>query len=198
MVPENITETTAVERVPLTSNEKQTMLKLIDRAQGGDKKAMAELGPLLDRADFWGHLNDLGRKVQEMWLDTMTRTNRLAHEAYGRRANDMRQELLVPGDSPLERLLADRIVLTWLQVCHADCLSAVLLQKDSYTYKSAEHAEQRQDRANARHLKAVKALASVRRLLAPAVQVNIGKNQIITQGGPTVGGQEAGEDAPRD
>jgi hypothetical protein len=44
----------------------------------------------------------------------------------------------------------------------------------------------RQNSANARHLKAVKALATVRRLLLPAVQVNIAKQQIISQGSPSV------------
>ena len=37
------------------------------------------------------------------------------------------------------------------------------------------------DRAHRRFLQAVKTLATVRRLLVPALQVNIGKNQIITQ-----------------
>jgi hypothetical protein len=47
-----------------------------------------------------------------------------------------------------------------------------------------------EDRRQPRHLKAVKELATVRRLLVPSVQVNIGKNQIISQGWPAVAAGE--------
>jgi hypothetical protein len=119
----------------------------------------------------------------------MTGHNKLVREAYERKAADLRRELLASGDSPLERLLADRIVMTWLQVNHADTAYAVALKGDGHSFAQGTYHQARQDRANARHLKAVKALASVRRLLAPAVQVNIGRNQIISQGGAALSKQ---------
>src|SRR4051812_18923874 len=60
----------------------------------------------------------------------------------------------------------------------------IALKGDGHSLAQGSYLQARQDRANARHLNAVKALASVRRLLAPSVQVNIGRNQIVSQGGP--------------
>jgi hypothetical protein len=102
----------------------------------------------------------------------------------------MRAELLAVGDSPLERLLADRVIMTWLQVSHADMTYSNMLKGDGYSFREGTFQQDRQDRANARHLKAIKALATVRKLLVPAVQVNIGRNQIISQGAPSVESRE--------
>ena len=121
----------------------------------------------------------------------MTGRNTLVREAYEKQIARLRQELLSPGDSALERLLADRIVTTWLQVCHADTAYSTMLKGDGHTFKEGTYNQDRQDRANARHLKAVKALASVRRLLTPSVQVNIGKNQIINPGATADASREA-------
>jgi hypothetical protein len=170
----------------LTDDERRKLTKLLDKAQAGDQKALDEIRPILDKADLWKTIGDLGRRVQQAWLEALTGRGKLAREAFERRADGLRGELLASGDSPLERLLVDRIVLTWLQVAQADNACAAMLNSDDgYSYRSAAFLQDRQDRANARHLKAIKTLASVRRLLVPAVQVNIAKQQIISQGGPT-------------
>ena len=165
----------------LTDEERRTLTRLLGPAQGGDAKALAELRPLVDKADLWGAIGDLTRRVEESWLEAMTGRDQLVREAYERRADELRRELLAAGDSPLERLLVDRVVACWLQAGHADTAHASLLKQDSYTYREAAYRQDRQDRAHTRFLKAVRALASVRRLLVPAVQVNIGRNQIISQ-----------------
>ena len=114
----------------LTSEERKKLPKLLVKAQAGDAKALDELRPLIDRADLWGFVGDLSRRVQESWLDAMTGRNKLIREAYERKANDLRRELLAAGDSPLERLLVDRVVATWLQVCHADTACAGMLKSE--------------------------------------------------------------------
>jgi hypothetical protein len=181
-----MTVTATVEKNVLTDDERKKLGRLLTKAQQGDTKALDELRPIIDKTGLWGHLGDLSRRVQDSWLGAMTRQNKLASEAYERKLDTMRSELLDGGDSPLERLLVERVAMTWLQVCHADMAYSVLLRNDDgYSYKEAAFQQDRLDRANARHLKAVKALASVRKLLVPAVQVNIGRNQIITQGAPS-------------
>jgi hypothetical protein len=42
-----------------------------------------------------------------------------------------------------------------------------------------EHLEERRDRAHRRFLSAIKALAQVRRLLVPMVQMNVAENQVV-------------------
>jgi hypothetical protein len=170
----------------LTDDERKKLVKLLDKAQAGDKKALDEARPLLDKADLWRFMGNLSGRVQDSWLDAITGKNKLIREAYEREAEEMRRELLAAGDSALERLLAERVVATWLQVCYADSLYAALLKADSHSLAVGTYYQARQNSSNARHLKAVKALATVRRLLVPAVQVNIGRNQIISQSGPPV------------
>ena len=170
----------------LSDAEHDEFKRLLGPAQEGDAKALARLRPLLDKGEVWRSLGDLARHVEEAWLKAMTDSNKVVREGYERRAAELRRELLAAGDSPLERLLIDRVVVTWLHASHADATYASLLRGNGHTYQEGKYRQDRQDRANARHLKAVKALATVRRLLVPAVQVNIAKQQIISQGGPAV------------
>ena len=170
------------QRAGLTDEEEKRFGKLIGPAQAGNEKALAELRPIIERAGMWPYIGNLARKVEESWLEAMTGRNGLVREGFERRMADMRKELLAAGDSPLERLLVERVVACWLQVAHADMAYATLVKADSHTFKQGAYYLDRQDRAHARFLKATKTLATVRRLLVPAVQVNIGKNQIISQG----------------
>ena len=52
------------------------------------------------------------------------------------------------------------------------------LSAGSVSLQKGDYYQRRQERAHKRYLSAVKALAQVRRLELPAVQVNIGQNQI--------------------
>jgi len=170
----------------LSDAEDDDFRRLLGPAQEGDAKALAKLRPLLDKAEVWDSLGNLARHVEEAWLNAITNSNKLVREGYQRRAAELRRELLAAGDSPLERVLIDRVVVTWLQASHADATYASLLTGDGHTWAEGKYRQDRQDRAHARHLKAVKALATVRRLLVPAVQVNIAKQQIISQGARAV------------
>ena len=69
----------------------------------------------------------------------------------------------------------------WLQANYADWQHGALIKKGSYSFAEGRYDQDRQDRAHRRLLQAAKILATVRRLLVPAVQINVGQNQIITQ-----------------
>lgn len=90
----------------------------------------------------------------------------------------LKAQLSGPAPTPLESLLIERILTCWLEVNWYDFL--YVARKDC-TIQQADHYQRRQDRAHKRYLSAVKALAQVRRLELPAVQVNIGQNQVNTQ-----------------
>ncbi len=47
----------------------------------------------------------------------------------------------------------------------------------------ADYMDRHRDRAERRYVQAVKALAQVRKLLGPSIQVNIGRNQVNVAGG---------------
>ena len=181
----------------MTDDKEKRFDKLIGPAQAGDKKALAELRPIVERAGMWPYIGNLARKVEESWLEAMTGRNGLVREGFERRMADMRQELLAAGDSPLEWLLVERVVACWLQVAHADMAYATLAKADTQTFKQGTYYLDRQDRAHARFIKATRTLATVRRLLTPAVQINVADKQIITQnaGASGAGGTHDADDA---
>jgi hypothetical protein len=108
-----------------------------------------------------------------MLLEATVGKNLLDREMWERRAAAMEQELAGPHPTPLERTLCERIASCWLDAQLADLVFAARL-KESMSIAAGDYYQRRQDRAHARYLAAVQALARVRRLLAPVVaQVNI-------------------------
>lgn len=67
--------------------------------------------------------------------------------------------------SPPERLLAERVAISWLQVSYYDGL---LTQTKDYSPAQARLLRQQQDAAHRRYLTAIKTLATMRKLLTPA------------------------------
>ena len=103
----------------------------------------------------------------------------LAREVIPRVLKEMRSELEGEDPTPLERLLAERVAATWLQV---QCYETLYAQNaGKMTLAQGEHHQRRMDRAHNRHLSAVRALAQVRRM-APPVQINIAEQQINNAG----------------
>jgi hypothetical protein len=94
----------------------------------------------------------------------------------------MRVEVAGDNPSPLERLLAERVVATWLEVQLFEGLYAVGM-KDGTSIQD-DHRQKRLDRAHRRHLSAIRTLAQIRKL-GPAMQINIAEKQINTAGTTT-------------
>jgi hypothetical protein len=92
----------------------------------------------------------------------------------------MRKEIAGENPSPLERLLAERVVATWLQIQLFEGLYAASMYK-SMSIDQANYQQKRLDRAHRNHLSAIRALAQIRKL-GPAVQINIAEQQINTAG----------------
>lgn len=137
--------------------------RLLARAATGDRDALPPLRALLDgRPGVWERLGDLAAHVRLAWVDRIGRSDVAVKEALARKAEVLRGELARAGAGPLERLLIDRVVATWLEVHAADLDAAgagdVLPEK-------VELALKRQEAAGRRHARAIESLANVRRLL---------------------------------
>ena len=94
-------------------------------------------------------------------------------EALTRKAAALTLELAGPCPTMLERLLVDRVVTGWLQLHYCDLLAA-----QAPTSRQSDYLQRSQERAQRRYLSAIRSLATVRRLLLPALQVNIGAQQV--------------------
>jgi len=102
--------------------------------------------------------------TEEMLLKQKNGENLLLHEVRTAQLESLRTELAGPHPSPIERLLVERVVACWLQVCVADYGAA---QRGSHTFVQGDYDQRRQDRAHKRFLSAVRTLATVRRLALP-------------------------------
>lgn len=100
-----------------------------------------------------------------------------AHAAIAR----VRDDLAGPDPSPIERLLADRVALTWYDL-HESESRLISAGKESMMIHQATFLEKRLDRAYRRYLMALKTLAQVRKLAGPTLQVNIARNQVNVAG----------------
>jgi hypothetical protein len=172
---------------------RERLQRLVERAEQGDEAALPELRVALDANGWvWERYGDLGRQAQAAWLELISGKNLLLKEATSRKAAQLRRELAGPQPSPLELLLAERVVATWLQVNYADAAYAQLKGTNPAQHTAALR---RQNSAQQRYLQAVRALATVRRLLRPGLSpVDLAMRPVAE--GPA--GRLAGADVPAD
>lgn len=164
----------AIAACSLDDAAKQRLLEL--RANAGEKWALDSLKEMVPTRDQ--HLNLLGLTAEDSLLRSLTAkdnlwTQHVLHEDL----IAMQRELLSEGDSQLERLLVRRISLCYMAVHYFECLYTDSLK----TPKSARtHAVelQRMNQAHDRYISAIRALAQVRKMRLPNLQVNIGQKQI--------------------
>jgi len=154
--------------------------QIIKAARGGDKSAAPELRELFELTGRYtpdgldGLIamcnGELGGLVQRYVIHAAARDDLAMAAALRRRLDRMRNELAGPCQSPLERMLVERVVLAWADA-HACDLG-------EFRDKS-EAAGKARDRASKRFLAAVKTLAAVRKLALPDLQVNIAQQQQV-------------------
>jgi hypothetical protein len=160
--------------VPTTTDE---LRALLGRAQKGDKAVLPVLGKLLENpvyVEMFG--GDLAANVESSFVKALSGQDLAVREAIHAKLRAMRRELLDPEATPLERLLVERIVACWLQVQDAEVRSAQ--GQGNLTIRQADYHERRMDATSRRYLAAIKALALVRRLALPALQINLARKQV--------------------
>ena len=165
----------------------------IKRAGEGDESALPAVRAYLDeRGPEYLDAVDVARIATETQIERVFGPEDLASgEAAARKTLLMRREILGPDPSPLEGLLADRIVLCWWQLYYSEIQHAeeVLMRKrhadmESMTWAQDEWHQKRIDRLQRRYLASIKSLAQVRKLLGPgsAVQINVAEQQVNVAG----------------
>lgn len=155
------------------------LLALIERAQDGAKDALPDLRKVLDEAPRIARYIDLARNVERSMVERMSGDDLFTREAIPHNLKAMRKEIAGENPSPLERLLAERITVCWLELQYFE---AIYLQNlGDMTMTQSEYHQRRIDKAHRRYLSSIKALAQIRKM-APSMQINIAKKQINTAG----------------
>jgi hypothetical protein len=157
---------------------------LLRLAERGQEDAVPEIRQILNEHPgmAWRYV-DVSHIAEDALIEEMTEEEDLATKELVRcQLEAMREEVAGKNSSPLERLLSERVVLTWLEVQLFEALYAQNMRR--LTMPQAEHHQKRLDRAHRRHLSAIRALAQMRKLLkgGAITQINIADKQINTTG----------------
>ena len=150
-------------------------------ARNGDSKAAAQLWRETTttpehRAEMVRDWGDMAEHARLFLLERMLGKDELARLATRAKMLDMKRDLGGANPSPLESLLVERVVSCWLCLAYFEALYATNMEKMSLAQSIS--AQKRIDGAHRRYLESIKALASVRKLQLPNVQVNIGEKQV--------------------
>lgn len=154
--------------------EVEWLRSLINRANEGDRAALAEVREMLEASPTPAIAvlgGDLAERAKTTLVGRIAEKQPAFREALLAKLKVLRAELAGPNSSPIERLLVERVVACWLQLAHADALAA---QADRASFVEGDYLQRRQDRAHRRYLSALKMLAVVRKLALPMrVDVNV-------------------------
>jgi len=159
--------------------DKGKLMALIDRAQDGDEDALPVLRKVLDEAPEVARIVDLARNVERSIIEKMSGNDVFTQEAIPRNLKAMRKEIAGENPSPLERLLAERITVCWLELQYFEAIYAQNMGK--LTITQSDYHQRRIDKAHRRYLSSIKTLAQIRKM-GPAVQINIAEKQVNTSG----------------
>jgi hypothetical protein len=144
--------------------------EILERASRGDDSALPELRKALDAyPELAAKLGDLVRHAEDAVLRWATGTCLTAREAIARQAAELRARLSATAQSDLEKLLVDRVVISWLEAYTADVHLAGLMGRGGGATPAAHAAQRVLDRAHQRFLGAARTLATVQKLARPSL-----------------------------
>ena len=142
------------------------LAQLLKRAEAGDRSVLPQLQRALDGdPDLWRGFGNLAAHAEASLAMLAAGPNLLLAESLRRKLAELKAELGGESPSPLEKLLAERITTSWLQVTYFDGLVA---QAGGAGDARLRALQRLQDAAHRRHLAGIKQLEVVRRLLRPA------------------------------
>jgi len=145
--------------------ENDDLVRLIKRAEQGDRAVLPELRKLLaTNQALWPSYGDLAAQAEAAIIQLAAGNNLLMGECLQRKLRDMKNELSGQSSSPLDRLLVERATATWLVVNYFTALAA---QSAGSSEARTRMIQQQLDGANRRHLATLRTLATIRRLLTP-------------------------------
>jgi len=145
---------------PLPSSDQ--LKRIVEQANGGDQAALALLRELLDgHPEIWQRVGDMARHAELLLIQLIAGEDKLMGESLQRKLAELKAQLGGSNPSPFEKLAIERVVATWLQLQHIDALVAKAIPGS----KPANYLLKRQGQTDRAYNTALKALATIRRLL---------------------------------
>ena len=149
-----------------------TINALLPKANEGDRKALAALRTALAASpEYRRQMGDLGEQARLQLIAKVAGKNTVVAEVMAGQLDRLRRELAGPTPTPLEALLVDRICLNHPALHRAEMAAAG--GEGSQSIRQADYRQRAIDGAQRRYLSSIKALADIRRLPLPALQINV-------------------------
>lgn len=149
---------------PAKPVEEMSLDELIAAATEGDTAAMSRLRPMMHKdPSRFQQIGDLGSLAEEQWLHVNCRKNLYFRECLKGHIDEMRAQHLEEGNSPIERLLIEEVLLTWLRHNFWISCETGSLQKNPGSKVLKFNADQTKG-AQRMYLKAIAELRDFRKL----------------------------------
>jgi histone H3/H4 len=171
--------------LPPDVQERLAELRILsEAAEKGDKEARRELRKALRESspEVVAKASDFAKKGQRILAETISASDPLMEEAICAKLDLMRTEVCGENPTPLEVLLTERVVSSWLLVEVLETLMNAQLKRGQDTPRVSpsylKFIIRWLESAHRRHLAAIRSLAQVRRLQSglPNSQTNIQLN----------------------
>ena len=164
---------------------------LVQRAKSGDRTALPRLRQYLDlNPQLWKGPGNIAVQAQAAWIDLIAGPNLHLRECMTRQINQMKHDLAGASSSPLEAMLIERLVTTWLQLGYAEAREA---QVDEKSEKWYQLKMQRQALAERQFRGAVNALVTMRQLSAKPIMIEVHQQPVPATATPIIAGPVNGE-----
>lgn len=152
--------------------------QLLQRAAANEEDSRPPVRQLLARrSDLVAAVCATASELERNLIDRAGGQGVLVHESMRAELELMRSSLRLPEDGSLERLLIDQVVLCWLNLMTAERRRDERWT-DGMSNESADFWDRHVARLRTDYLRAIRSLASVRRILVPVLQVNIAEQQV--------------------
>lgn len=137
---------------------------LAKRAKEGDPDILPDLHRVLDsHPEVWRSVADLAGHAIDAQVNLAAGQDQMLRQSLDRQLDAMKENLGYGTAGLLERLLIDRVLVTWVQAWYADAMRTDATNVD---LKQAQFLDVRSSRAHRSHMSAIKSLATVRKTLA--------------------------------
>lgn len=160
-----------------TALELRSLVAQVDQKKpsAGAKAALRQF--LTDNPDIWRNTGDLAEQANLNMIESMQATSAIK-ESIKHGLGAIERDLAQPGDGELEKLIIRQITGCWLRLSYVEYVVGRNTVEGNFTLNQGYFWERRLSAAQRRYLRAIETLARVRRLNLPAVQVNIGAQQM--------------------
>ena len=129
----------------------EAFAKLVQKANTGDGKALANMRKVLDaNPQIWATVGDLGAHAELTFIGLISQSNQLMVDSLRRHIAEMKKELAGPKPSLLTRMTVQRVVAAWLACEFTDLMTSSADRagaQSAFWPKRAELADRRYHRA---------------------------------------------------